>query len=70
VNIKYGDLDGLPIRYNDKEAWVFGNGVWKQIDVADAHHKAVILGEASFNKVYPDLPALPITAFQSSDKPS
>jgi hypothetical protein len=70
VNIKYGEIDDLPVRYTDKEAWWFVKGAWEKIDPATAHEKAAIVGEASFNKLYPDLPPLPITAFQSSDKPS
>jgi hypothetical protein len=68
--IKYAILDDAPVRYNDSEAWEFVGGQWKPLHIADAHHKAKVSSEESFNKLFPQLPPLPTTAFQSSGSES
>ena len=63
--MKYGYLDGdTPIKYTDNEAWQYIGERWKPIDTADAHFKAKVLTEDTFNKMFGQLPALPQTAFQ------
>jgi hypothetical protein len=67
---KYAELDDVPVRYTDREAWQCIGGVWSPLNTADAHHKAKMLSEETYNKHFPQLPPLPTAAFQSSDSES
>lgn len=63
--IKYAHLDHEAVRFTDNEAWQFINGEWKEINSADARHKATLLSEDVFNKMFADVPALPAAAFKT-----
>ena len=68
---KYGAFESNPARFTDYEAWVFQHDkVWRQMNPAEVAQGAAVLSPAEFAANYPDLPALPKAAFQSSDKPS
>jgi hypothetical protein len=68
--IKYATLDGYPVRLTDTEAWECVNGNWQKLDTADAHHKAALLTEEQYARMFPQLPGLPTTAFQSGESES
>lgn len=61
--MKFGDIDDLPVIFDDKRAVMFGNGQWNPIDHAEAHFKAKLMSEAEFKKCFPDLPPLPDNVF-------
>lgn len=62
---RYATLDYRPVRLTSQEAWQFRDGGWFELNVAVAVNEATILGEAEFNRLYPDLPSLPANAFQT-----
>ena len=68
---KFGAFESNPARFTDIEAWVYQHdNVWRKMNVAEVRQHAALLSEADYLAAYPDLPALPKAAFQSSDKPS
>lgn len=64
--IKYATLNDQAVRFNDNEAWEFVGNEWKELHIADARMKAKLLTEEQFQSLFPHVPALPTTAFQSS----
>lgn len=62
--IKYARLDDSAVRFTNQEAWWFVGGRWKELNSADANHKASLMTEESFNKMFPGLPVLPGEAFK------
>ena len=69
--MKYGAFESNPACFTDQEAWVYQHdNVWRQMNPAEVTQHAGLMNEATFRAAYPDLPALPKAAFQSSDKPS
>ena len=68
ANVKYADHEGNAVRYTTFEAWWYVPEVpyvkWMPIDSAEITNHAKVLTEAQFNSQFPDLPALPTTAFQ------
>ena len=68
---KYGAFESNPARFTDNEAWVYQHdNVWRKVNSAEVAQHAALMSEADYRAAYPDLPALPKAAFQSSDKPS
>lgn len=68
---RYGAFESNPARFTDNEAWVYQHdNVWRQMNSGEVLHGAAVLSEAAYRANYPDLPALPKAAFQSSDNPS
>ena len=65
---KYGSLDGMPVRYNDGEAWVYADNSWQR-DFAEVHTEARRLNANDFAKWFGPLPALPSAAFQPVPSP-
>ena len=61
--IRYGSLEGMPVRFTDLEAWLFAQGEWRQFHPADANAKAGLLNPRTFARMYPHLPPLPADAF-------
>lgn len=68
--IKYARWEGSPVRFNDREAWLYINGKWQEWDHADAFTKAGLLTQEAYESMYPDLPPLPEIAFQDAGKRS
>jgi hypothetical protein len=65
---RYGDFDGVPSRYNANEAWVYDGKKdgWVEIDHASHNNAVRRMIKEDFDYLYPGLPPLPSTAFQSS----
>ena len=57
--------EGCAVRYTNTEAWECINGTWKTMHPADAYTKASVVTEKKFKTMFPQLPDLPSTAFQS-----
>ncbi len=64
---KFGFLDNQPVRYLVTEGWIFWRGEWHPVHPAEIYHDGRVLTEEQFNELYPDLPSLPSTAFQSTE---
>lgn len=66
VKQNYGSMEGNATRFNDVEAWWFVDDQWKwfSINSQSVLMGARVLTEAEFNTQFPDLPPLPMTAFQ------
>lgn len=66
---KYGSLDGLAVRWSDDgEAWQLSrNGVWHEINGADAATKAWVMTASEFHGKFGAVPLMPRAAFQSSE---
>ena len=61
----YGDFDGMPSRYNVREAWVYhrDKNAWVEIDLI-AHRKGSYeVGKVDFDFFFPNTPPLPPEAF-------
>jgi hypothetical protein len=63
-DVSYALFEGNPCRLSDGEAWTFVDGVWREIHPAEPSHKAGLMSEATFNKLFSDLPPLPEGAFK------
>lgn len=63
---RYGTLDGLPIVYNDAQAWLYAGGKWTATDTWQAQHELRMLTTDEFAAKFPDLPALPSEAFTAA----
>ena len=63
--IRYATLERRPVRLNDYEAWWVINGNWEPLHLGEAAFGAKLLSEQQFNKMFPNLPQLPSTAFQT-----
>jgi hypothetical protein len=62
---KYGAFESNPARFTDNEAWVYQHdNVWRKMNSGEVLHHAAVLSETDYHANYPDLPALPKTAFQ------
>jgi len=61
---KYGDFDGLPSRYDSREAWVLHTD-WTAINHASHDNAVHELTEAEFKQRFPDVPPLPAEAFKA-----
>ena len=65
IKFKYGSLEGLGVISDRWEAWQLSpNGVWHEINAADAATKAKILTESEFQRIFGPVPPLPKGAFQ------
>jgi len=64
---RYGTFEGMPAVYDDHEAWVLfeNNGGWYNIPLAEVLQNGSVLSEDDYRKKFPNLPALPATAFQA-----
>jgi hypothetical protein len=61
---KYGAFESHPARFTDTEAWVYQHdNIWRKMNSAEVTQHAAVLSEANYRAAYPDLPALPTTAF-------
>jgi len=62
----YGDFDGIACRYTGSEVWVLHDAGWVEINSASGNNAARELTKAQFDQLFPNVPPLPSTAFQSS----
>jgi len=63
---KYGNFDGIPSRYSEREAWVLDDEDWAEVN-SSAHNNFVSeLTKEEFDRIFPDIPPLPPTAFRGA----
>lgn len=60
----YASFDGLPSRSNGREAWVFGDNEWYEIDAMSHGFNSQPLTKAEFEKIFPGTTELPPEAFK------
>jgi hypothetical protein len=54
------------VRFRGAEAWMlWDDGAWHEMNPADAQHKAALLTEHAYRRVFGPVPPLPDTAFRS-----
>ena len=63
--VKFGMLDGNPVRFTTFEAWWLVDGAWRSISLGEVLSNAAVMREARFKEVFPQVPILPRKAFQS-----
>lgn len=70
--VKFGSMEGNAARFNDVEAWWFVDNQWKwfPINAQSVLMGAHVLSEAEYLAQFPDLPPLPVTAFQAGGSES
>jgi hypothetical protein len=64
----YGIWDGDPTVMSDNpfEAWIsYDFKSWRPVDRFEAGHKAGLVSKEMFDRMFPELPALPSNAFHS-----
>lgn len=66
---RYGDLEGNPVRFTRREAWMFAEGTWRPIHPAEVYANAAAISREEFFRRFPLVQTLPYTAFQSGDMP-
>jgi hypothetical protein len=64
---KYGTLDGLASRYNEREAWVLDETrtEWNEINKGSHAHGVREMTKEAFDRSFPKIPALPADAFKA-----
>jgi hypothetical protein len=67
--IQFGMLDGNAVRFTSAEAWALLEGAWKKVSVKEVLSDAVVLSQARFDQLYPEVPQLPASAFKPKAKP-
>jgi hypothetical protein len=65
AGIKFGVLDGNPVRFTSLEAWWLVDGAWRPISPDEVLLNAAVMREARFNQFFPEVPKLPSNAFKS-----
>jgi Phasin protein len=68
TDIKFGMLDGNPVRFTNLEAWWLVNGAWRQISPGEVLSNAAVMRKARFKQLFPQVPLLPSNAFQSDKR--
>lgn len=68
--IRFGDMEGKPVRWTDREAWWLPGDRWREIDTASIGMGAKELSEKEFISQFGRLQALPNTAFQETGRRS
>jgi hypothetical protein len=66
--IQFGMLDGNAVRFTSAEAWALLEGAWKKVPVDEVLSDAVVLSQARFGHLYPEVPELPASAFRPEGK--
>jgi hypothetical protein len=66
--IQFGMLDGNAVRFTSAEAWALLEGAWKKVPVDEVLSDAVVLSQARFGQLYPEVPELPVPAFRPKGK--
>jgi len=67
ADIKFGILDGNPVRFTNLEAWWLIDGAWRPISPDEVLLNAAVMREARFNQLFPKVPGLPSNAFESEN---
>jgi len=67
ADIKFGILDGNPVRFTNLEAWWLIDGAWRPISPDEVLLNAAVMREARFNQLFPKAPGLPSNAFKSEN---
>ena len=62
---KFGDWEGIPVRWLPGEAWAFIKGEWVRVNSSDVGNNGAELDEESFLATFGRLMALPAIAFQA-----
>lgn len=65
AGIKFGVLDGNPVRFTSLEAWWLVDGAWRPISPDEVLLNAAVMREARFNQLFPEVPRLPSNAFKT-----
>ena len=65
AGIKFGMLDGNPVRFTSLEAWWLVDGAWRPISPDEVLLNAAVMREAQFNQFFPEVPRLPSNAFKT-----
>ena len=65
AGIKFGVLDGNPVRFTSLEAWWLVDGAWRPISPDEVLLNAAVMREARFNQFFPEVPRLPSNAFNT-----
>jgi hypothetical protein len=65
AGIKFGMLDGNPVRFTSLEAWWLVDGAWRPISPDEVLLNAAVMREARFNQFFPKVPRLPRSAFKA-----
>ena len=65
AGIKFGMLDGNPVRFTSLEAWWLVDGAWRPISPDEVLLNAAVMREARFNQFFPEVPRLPSHAFKA-----
>jgi hypothetical protein len=62
-DLKFGMLDGNPVRFTNLEAWWLIDGAWRPISPGEVLSNAVVMREVRFKQLFPLVPLLPSNAF-------
>lgn len=62
--------EGRPAIWEPGEAWSVIKDTWSRVDSADVGMSARLVSVEEFKRLFPDLPAMPKAAFQSSANPA
>ena len=63
--IKFGMLDGNPVRFTSLEAWWLVDGAWRPISPDEVLLNAAVMREARYDQFFPEVPRLPGNAFKT-----
>jgi hypothetical protein len=66
VEPSYGTFEGCPARWTPYETWVLYARTWRKIHPAELAIGARTMTKAEFIATFPQLPAMPTAAFQTS----
>jgi Phasin protein len=68
TDIKFGALDGNPVRFTNLEAWGLVNGAWRPVPPGEVLSNAAVMREVRFKELFPQAPLLPKKAFHSGKR--
>ena len=68
ADIKFGILDGNPVRFTNLEAWWLVDGTWRPISPDEVLSNAAVMRVARFKQQFPQVPLLPKKAFRSDHR--
>lgn len=63
IGIKFGMLDGKPVRFTESEAWWLVDGTWRRSSSDEVVPNVVEMRKARFDHLFPRVPPLPSNAF-------
>ena len=68
TDIKFGALDGNPVRFTNHEAWWLVDGAWRAIPPGEVLSDAAVMREVRFKERFPHVPLLPKKAFHAGKR--